>query len=89
MFQSNTEALPGVEKDLYQKLVAATSERTVGGAVGNSISVQVLERILPGILRLAGLSQDDTAADVWQQAGTCGWREHVQPESMRVVKGCR
>lgn len=78
-----------MEKDLYEKMVAATSERTVGGAVGNSMSVQVLERILPGILRLAGLNQENTSADVWQQAGTCGWREQVQPESMRVVKGRR
>ena len=44
----------------------------LGGAVGNSISVNVLERTLPGMLKLAKLSVDPVfqaePKDVWRLA---------------------
>ena len=66
--------LEGIEKDLYEKLVAASSRSSAGGALGNSICVCVLERMLPSFMALAGMPVDGGARDVWM-AAVQRWRE--------------
>ena len=63
--------MKGVEKDLYDKLVAASSRSAAGAALGNSICVCVLERMLPSFMEIAGLERsgvDRIQTDVWMGA---------------------
>ena len=65
--------LTGLEEELASKLMnCSCSESMLGGAVGNSISVNVLERCFPSMLKLAKLSVNPVLKadqkDVWRLA---------------------
>lgn len=78
-------ALQGLPRLFVDKMLGISTTTNVGGAIGDAMSINVLMRLLPHVLRAAGLLATwEKKNDIWQHASqTVG----QMPEALYIKKG--